>query len=203
MKNKFLIYGMAVTMTALLLTGCGETTQTPDSSRPVVSVSSEAETIETAQSVETSAESSEAESDVAESTEESTTESSGVSAEIGGTVEGMILTEGLEEILSYYVFDADNSEYRVSILFNAVGTVSDFRFKELQLIGMDEALHMEFEELTVYSLERLDESCPLVVNMTFVGDTPNYGISYFDGENVRTFALEMSGEDGSLILLEY
>ena len=43
----------------------------------------------------------------------------------------------------------------------------------------------------------------IAVQLIFPGDTPSYGISYVDAAGkLRRFVIEMSGYDGSLLLLE-
>ncbi len=44
---------------------------------------------------------------------------------------------------------------------------------------------------------------PIAVQLIFPGDLPAYGISYEDQHGIlRRFAMEVSGEDGSLLLRE-
>lgn len=44
---------------------------------------------------------------------------------------------------------------------------------------------------------------PVAVQLIFPGDLPAYGISYVDaGGNLRRFAIEVSGYDGSVLLEE-
>ena len=57
----------------------------------------------------------------------------------------------------------------------------------------------------IYSLDRLTPERPLVVCMTFPGDTPTYGISYVDESGdgmMHHLTVEISGEDGTLLLRE-
>lgn len=73
----------------------------------------------------------------------------------------------------------------------------------LTLENVDEDGHMTFSTQALYTLEALTPERPLVVAMTFYGAIPHYGISYVDGNGaVRSFAVEMSGEDGSIVLWE-
>lgn len=45
---------------------------------------------------------------------------------------------------------------------------------------------------------------PLVVGMTFFGSIPHYGISYTDENgSSKQFAIEQSGDDGSILLTEF
>ena len=62
-----------------------------------------------------------------------------------------------------------------------------------------------YDSKLIYSLDRLTPERPLVVRMTFPGDTPTYGISYVDesGDGMKhNLIVEVSGEDGTLLLRE-
>ena len=73
----------------------------------------------------------------------------------------------------------------------------------LILEDADEQGTLTFAAQELYVQDVLAPERPLVVNMTFYGAIPNYGISYVDaGGTERRFAVEVSGEDGSLLLLE-
>ena len=100
---------------------------------------------------------------------------------------------------------ADDSEPQSEILFTAESDTADFTLLTLTL---DEAaleageFAFSAEELYVYGT--LTPECPLLVRLTFTGTIPRYGISFTDenGE-VRRFALDVSGMDGSLLLTEF
>jgi len=63
---------------------------------------------------------------------------------------------------------------------------------------------MTFDVEELYTLDRLTADRPLVVSTTFYGLIPNNGISYVDETGTtRFFAVDMSGEDGSLYLWEF
>lgn len=210
MKKRFLTYSLAVLAGLLLLGGCGEKESVPESTQPVVSAPSSEESSADASESKTEEASSEEDSIVFEESSEAAvpepSKSEASEEDFGGVgyVEAAILEGELHELPAYYAFDADDTEFRVAVIFNVTGAVTNFNFNRLELIGMDEALHMEFNETSLYSFAKLTEDCPLVVNMTFAGDLPTYGISYVDGKGeLMTYALELSGEDGSLILTEY
>lgn len=101
-------------------------------------------------------------------------------------------------------FTADNFDTQVKVLFSTTESVKDFKFLELQLDEVDKNGKISFLEKEIYSLKNLTNEKPLVVDMTFFGDTPNYGISYVDNNgNTKKFAIQMSGEDSSLLLVEF
>lgn len=101
-------------------------------------------------------------------------------------------------------FTADNYDSQIKVLFSTDGNVKNFKFLKLQLDDVDENGKISFLEREIYSLEELTSEKPLVVNMTFFGDTPNYGISYVDNYgNTKKFAIQMSGEDSSLLLVDF
>lgn len=53
---------------------------------------------------------------------------------------------------------------------------------------------------TVNSI-KIEADAYIRTGSTFYGAIPNYGISYVDGNGAaRSFAVEMSGEDGSVVL---
>ena len=67
---------------------------------------------------------------------------------------------------------------------------------------MSSSLSFSTEEL--YALDELSPDRPLLLNMTFYGLLPYYGVSYVDdsGETI-SYSINMSGKDGSVILTEF
>ena len=67
---------------------------------------------------------------------------------------------------------------------------------------MSGSLSYSTEEL--YALDELTPDRPLLLNMTFYGLLPSYGVSYVDdsGETI-CYSINMSGKDGSEILTEF
>lgn len=101
-----------------------------------------------------------------------------------------------------FSFTADTTEYSAPVRFTAERELENFKFLSL-LPVMDEEGTLSFETETLFSLKTLPPEQPLVVELTFYGDTPCYGISYMDNGAEHRMALDMSGMDGSLFLWEF
>ena len=100
-------------------------------------------------------------------------------------------------------FEAD-SDSETKVVFTTDRTVTDFTLLSVFLEGVAEDGTAEYSCETVYLQETLSPDEPLMVNMTFYGDLPNYGIGYTDTDGTaRRFTVSISGEDGSLILAEF
>ena len=98
---------------------------------------------------------------------------------------------------------ADDSEYAMDLVFFTPSEVSEFKFNSLTPVNMDDG-GISYTEEELYSLESLVMDKAVKITMEFVGDTPNYGISYKDaGGNERRYAICMSGFDGSIYLSRY
>lgn len=104
----------------------------------------------------------------------------------------------------YDTFDAESGEMQTQIVLSTDAVVRDFKVLALTDgdVGDDGKMHFTVKELTSY--DRLTPERPLVVKTVFYGLIPNNGISYVDETGAtRTFAVDMSGEDGSLYLWEF
>ncbi|MBQ7046617.1 MAG: hypothetical protein IJN85_02595, partial [Oscillospiraceae bacterium] len=101
-------------------------------------------------------------------------------------------------------YSIDHSEYATSIAFSTDGTLYDFKLLSLSMNDVDEEGNPEYSIEEISSYDRLESYRPLIVELTFYGDTPSYGVSYTDESGqTRYFAVSMSGYDGSLELLEF
>ena len=101
--------------------------------------------------------------------------------------------EEYAEVPSVPVSDDEDAAW---ILFTARRPVSDF-----QVLALDMNEDYEFEAETVSSLGELTPDAPLRVSLSFYGDIPNNGISFVDEDGTLCrYAVDMSGEDGSLYL---
>ena len=80
----------------------------------------------------------------------------------------------------------------------------DLKLLSLFMNDVDEEGNPEYTIDEIYSYGTLESYRPLMVELTFYGDMPSYGVSYTDenGET-RYFAVSVSGYDGSLELLEF
>jgi hypothetical protein len=111
--------------------------------------------------------------------------------------------EALSGYSAYDEFIADTTEPQVMILFSAEGTVRDFKVLKLNFEDVDESGRVMFSAIELYTQDRLIPERPLVLGMTFFGSIPHYGISYVDESGTtRNYAVEMSGKDGSLLMVE-
>ena len=94
------------------------------------------------------------------------------------------------------VVDGDG-EY-VTIMADA--PVSDVALLSLEFTGGE----TPFDATTILERGDIGPDDPLVVKIAFPGDIPSYGISYTDAQGqTRRCAIEMSGYDGSLLLVDF
>lgn len=119
-------------------------------------------------------------------------------------VRGRWAEDALSEYSDYDEFAASDHELRVRVLYETSRTVRDFRILDLTFTDFGADGKPVFTEKDLYRQDQLTPERPLVVELVFYGDFPNNGFSYVgaDGE-VRKFALNLSGLDGSLIAVEY
>lgn len=101
-------------------------------------------------------------------------------------------------------YSIDQSEYSTKIVFSTDDKLQDFKILSLFMEDVSDDGNVSYSINDIYSHGTLTFDRPLVVEMTFYGDTPSYGISYKDetGETKR-FSISMSGYDGSLELLKF
>lgn len=93
-------------------------------------------------------------------------------------------------------------EPAVWVIFTAREAVKDFRVLSLDLSSAEDGPLFETEE--VFFQSSLVPDHPLAVCVTFYGDIPNNGVSFFDANGgERTLALDISGENGDLLLWEF
>ncbi len=101
-------------------------------------------------------------------------------------------------------FVADNSEHETKVVFFANGEITDFKFMSIEWADDEDGGEIDFVMKEMYTLDKLSEDKPLLVTMTFTGSMPSYGISYDDEYgNEHNCIVEISNEDGSLVLSEY
>jgi len=81
--------------------------------------------------------------------------------------------------------------------------VSDFKFSRISFNESDGSVNYTEDEV-LYSQNELTPEKPLVVWVSFPGALPQRGISFVDENGIeRRFVINMSGEDGSILLSEY
>ncbi len=90
------------------------------------------------------------------------------------------------------------------VVFIPDKTVKDFKTFTLEFLNADEAGNISFLAEEVYAFDTLKPSSPLAIGMDFGGAVPNNGISYLDADgSVKSFTVQISGKDGSIVLCEY
>lgn len=119
------------------------------------------------------------------------------------SVEARWADEALGAYTAYDTFIVDTSDARSRVLFTTDSDVTDFRLLALELEDVAENGAMTFAARELYQQDSLTPERPLVVELTFYGDLPGYGIAFVDRSGAeRCLTLELSGMDGSLLLCE-
>ncbi len=130
--------------------------------------------------------------------------SSGEKDAVGLQVHAQWAEDVLHGFSVYDGFVADTTEPQARVVFTTDRIVENFKVLALTLEDVDDNGKMIFSTKELYTLDTLVPDRPLVVSMTFYGTIPYYGVSYVDGKGkTRNFAVEVSGEDGSLSLTEF
>lgn len=111
--------------------------------------------------------------------------------------------ELLSEYDSFSEFIEFEDEGFQKIIFTTNIAVKDFRFIEVGYKD-DDIDFTFFENDVLYSLEELSPAKPFVVTWMEQGTIPHRGISFIDETGAtRYFCIAMSGEDGSVFLVEF
>lgn len=130
--------------------------------------------------------------------------SGGDTGPVGSQVRAQWAKDALYRFSTYDEFVADTTESQVGVLFMTDSSVEGFKVLGLTLDSVDHNGKATFLTKELYGLDVLAPERPLVVRLPFHGAIPHYGISYVDRSGTtRSFALEMSGKDGSLLLSEF
>ena len=108
----------------------------------------------------------------------------------------------LDGISDYHEVSVSTAESLARVLLSCEYAVKDFKVLGIEASPMSNSLSFSTEEL--YALDELTPDRPLLLNMTFYGLLPSYGVSYVDdsGETLY-YSINMSGKDGSVILTEF
>lgn len=105
---------------------------------------------------------------------------------------------------AFYEIITDDSDMQVKVTISTNSSIQQLKVLSLDYEDADDTGIMRFrisEEL--YSLDELTSQKPLVIAMSFPGVIPNIGISYTDTDGTeKKYAISMSGEDDTLLLLE-
>lgn len=111
--------------------------------------------------------------------------------------------ELLSQYDSYDEFVDPEEEGPQKIIFTSNIAAEDFHFIEIGHEAKDTTLGI-IENRVLYQVGELSPTKPFVVDWTEWGSLPHRGISFKDESGrTRYFYLAMSGEDGSLLLLEF
>ena len=95
----------------------------------------------------------------------------------------------------------EDGEAYTAVAFVSPGGVTDFTVYALTVTDVDEDGHLICDKEEIAVCGDLFEEHPLIMDMQFMGDMPEYGVSYTDAEgNKKEYALTVSGRDGSLNL---
>ena len=101
----------------------------------------------------------------------------------------------------YHEVSVSTAEPLARVLLSCEYAVKDFKVLGIEA-SMSSSLSFFTEEL--YALDELSPDRPLLLNMTFYGLLPYYGVSYVDGSGETiSYSINMSGKDGSVILTEF
>ena len=106
---------------------------------------------------------------------------------------------------SHDEFVANTTPPQVGIVFFARRPVRNFKVLALEPKGYNtETKRMVYRITELYAKDVLSPEVPLLVKTVLYGDMPNNGFSYtdFNGQT-RYFAVNPSGEDGSLRFIEF
>lgn len=101
----------------------------------------------------------------------------------------------------YHEVSVSTAEPLARVLLSCEYAVKDFKVLGIEA-SMSSSLSFFTEEL--YALDELSPDRPLLLNMTFYGLLPCYGVSYVNGSGETiSYSINMSGKDGSVILTEF
>ena len=107
----------------------------------------------------------------------------------------------LAGLSDYHEFSVSTAEPLARVLLSCEYAVKDFKVLGIEA-SMSSSLSFFTEEL--YALDELSPDRPLLLNMTFYGLLPYYGVSYVNGSGETiSYSINMSGKDGSVILTEF
>ena len=104
----------------------------------------------------------------------------------------------------YDEYIADEDENAAIIVFAVENEVREFSLDTLEFTGFDDNDNIQFKITDSYMYGTLTSERELAVQLLLEGTLPNYGISYLDSNGVmRHQYITMSGEDGSILLIEW
>lgn len=108
----------------------------------------------------------------------------------------------MEDLTGKEFVEFGNETSLSHLQFECTKTVEDFTLIRLTVEDMDDYGNVTFSYEPLLEQGLLEANVPFVANVTFMGDLPEYGITYTDHRGVlRVFGVEVSGMDGSLHLV--
>lgn len=121
------------------------------------------------------------------------------------TKNASVTVEQVEDIAGEYgtVFNASSDEYAFYAVFRTDVKITDVKVLGLTFVDADESGVITFDKEVLHTVDEIGPDFNLAVHLTAEGSIPAYGISYVDADGtVKSFSVNMSGEDGSLYLAE-
>ena len=187
---------------AVLLTGCaGHTSSQQESSSP----ESESTTIQQENSAPETEPPSE-NSDPTEETEPGTEETEpGTDEQSDPVTVNYAEDVSIPEDAEVFEFSAAGALQPVRTVFTADRTVTDLKVLALTYEDIDADGNVVFSIEELMTIPEFNADSVLKASLEYIGTIPNNGISYTDPATGKTrrFAVNMSGNDGSLFLWEF
>ena len=121
------------------------------------------------------------------------------------TKNATVTVEQVEDIAGEYgtVFNASSDEYAFYAVFRTDVKITDVKVLGLTFVDADESGVITFDKEVLHTVDEIGPDFNLAVHLTAEGSIPAYGISYVDADGtVKSFSVNMSGEDSSLYLAE-
>ena len=121
------------------------------------------------------------------------------------TKNATVTVEQVEDIAGEYgtVFNASADEYAFYAVFRTDVKITDVKVLGLAFVDADESGVMTFDKEVLHTVDEIGPDFNLAVHLTAEGSIPAYGISYVDADGtIKSFSVNMSGEDSSLYLTE-
>ena len=120
------------------------------------------------------------------------------------TALGVVWARDLPSGTQYESLALHGTAPQVSIVLLPRRPVQDLQVLRLEFEGVDDAGKLRFKTHTLHSRPSLMPEQPLLLGMNFFESMPQYGIAYREADGTqRQFAIQESGMDGSLELLEF
>lgn len=90
-----------------------------------------------------------------------------------------------------------------AIVFTADGDITNFRTLELTFDNADDSGTMFFKTKDAEDYGTMKDGEAVTVDMVMLGDVPNNGIAYTYDDITKYYSVDISGNDGSVVLTEF